>query len=52
MKTLLSSSCQLGLRVELSHLGYILILELDFTSRAPSALDLVHLNSHKFSTLD
>ena len=48
MRTLLSSPCQLRLGVGLSHLGYILILELDFISRAPSTLDLVHLNSHNF----
>ena len=48
MRTLLSSSCQLRLGVELSHLGYILILELNITSRALSTLDLAHLNSYNF----
>ena len=46
MRTLLSSLCQLRLGVRLSHLSYILTLELNFTSRAPSALDLAHPYSH------
>ena len=48
MRTLLSSLYQLRLGVRLSHLSYILTLELNFTSRVPSVLDLAHLNSHNF----
>jgi len=48
MGTLLSSPCQLRLGVGLSHLGYILTLELYFTSRTLSTLDLAHLNSYNF----